>query len=128
MKRILLLITLAFSLTGLLAFRSYLSIDSVIVALRTGNAAELGKYMDDNVDLSLPDRSDNYSRAQAVLVLKDFFSRNGVSGFEVKHKGANGGNQFCIGQLSTKAGEYRTTVFMKAEGGKHVINEIKFTP
>lgn len=128
MKKILRLSAISFVLLGLVAFRSFLSIDSVIVALRTGNATELGKYMDENVDLSMPDRSDNYSRAQAVLVLKDFFSRNGVSGFEVKHKGANGGNQFCIGQLSTKAGEYRTTVFMKAEGGRHVINEIKFTP
>lgn len=127
MKQFVLLITVATTLIAATAFKA-LSIDSVISALRSGNATELSRHMDETVDLSLPDRSDNYSKAQAVLILKDFFSRNGVQGFEVKHKGENGGNQFCIGFLQTKAGQYRTTVFMKAEGGKHLIKEIKFQP
>lgn len=128
MKQALLSITLAFSFLALVAFKPALSIDSVISAIRSGNATELAKYMDDNLDLSLPDKTNSYSKAQAVLVLKDFFTRNGVSGFEVKHKGDNGGNQYCIGTLQTKAGAYRTTVFMKAQGGRQLIKEIKFQP
>lgn len=128
MKQFLLLITVVVAFFTFSAFKPSLSIDSVISALRTGNTTELARYMDENVDLSLPDRSDSYSKAQAVLILKDFFTRNGVTGFQVKHKGDNSGNQYCIGTLQTKAGPYRTTVFMKAQGDKQLIKEIKFQP
>jgi hypothetical protein len=44
----------------------------------------------------------------------------------VKHKGDQGGGQFCIGTLQTKSGNYRTMVFMKAKGNKQVMKEIRF--
>ncbi len=128
MKKFLLLITVACSLLALLAFRPGQSIDSVIGALRNGNSSELSRYMEGNLDISMPEKSDTYSKAQAVLILKDFFARNGVTGFEVKHKGDNKGNEYCIGMLNTRSGTYRTTVFMKADGGKQLIKEIRFQP
>ena len=110
------------------AFKPISGLDDVISALRSGNAAEVGKYVDENVELSLPDKSDNYSKAQAVMILKDFFATNGVTGFETKHTGDNSGNQFCIGTLHTKSGDYRTTVFMKTRNGRQSVKEIKFQP
>lgn len=128
MKKYLLLLTLAFSIIKLSAFGPGQSIESVIGALRNGNTSELSRYMDGNLDISMPNKTDTYSKAQAVLILKDFFARNGVTGFEVKHKGDNKGNEYCIGMLNTKSGTYRTTVFMKADGGKQLIKEIRFQP
>jgi hypothetical protein len=110
------------------AFKPVNGIDDVISALRVGNATEVGKYIDENVELSLPDKSDNYSKAQAIMILKDFFANNVVSGFETKHTGDNSGNQFCIGTLHTKSGDYRTTVFMKTRNGRQSVKEIKFQP
>jgi hypothetical protein len=101
-------------------------IDQVINALRSGDASELAKYFDDNVELALPEKSDNYSKAQALLILKDFFSNNGVKSFEVKHKGEQAGGYFCIGTLQTKAGNYRTTVFMKTKSGRQLVKDIRF--
>ncbi len=109
------------------SFRTQGSIDSVINALRSGNSSELAKYFDDNVELSLPDKSDNFSKAQAQLIVKDFFTNNGVKGFDLKHKGdSNGGGHFCIGTLQTNAGNFRTNVFMKIKNGKEVVKEIRF--
>src|SRR4030095_2682816 len=102
------------------------SLDDVIVALKDGKASELGKFMDDNVEISLPDKSNNYSKAQAVLILKDFFDNNEVKSFEVKHKGDQNGDQYCVGTLQTKSGNYRTTVFMKTKTGKDYIKAIRF--
>ncbi|MCC7402083.1 MAG: DUF4783 domain-containing protein [Chitinophagaceae bacterium] len=113
-------------LVVLTAFTQKNDIDGVIGALRSGNAEELSRYFDDNVELTLPDKSDNYSRAQAVLILRDFFSNNSVSNFELKHKGDNGGGQFCIGTLQTKTGNFRTTVFMKLKGSRQVVKQIRF--
>jgi hypothetical protein len=101
-------------------------IDEVIGALRSGNATELSKYFDDNVELTLPDKSDNYSKAQAQLIVKDFFSNNGVKGFDLKHKGESPGGHFCIGTLQTNNGNFRTNVFMKLKNGKEVVKEIRF--
>lgn len=120
-------LTGALFLFVLTAFTPARNIDNVINALRTGNSGVLGQYIEENVDIALPDKTESYSKAQAVMILKDFFSRNGVTGFEVKHKGNNSGNEFCIGMLQTRSGTYRTTVFMKAKGGRQIIKEIRFT-
>jgi Domain of unknown function (DUF4783) len=102
------------------------NLDEVIGALKDGKASELGKYMDDNVEISLPDKSNSYSKAQAVLILKDFFDNNEVKSFEVKHKGDQNGGQYCVGTLQTKSGNYRTTVFMKTKTGKDYVKAIRF--
>lgn len=101
-------------------------IDEVIIALKSGNTSELSRFIDENVEISLPEKSNSYSKAQAVVILKDFFSNNGVRTFEVKHKGDNGSGQFAIGTLQTRSGNYRTTVFMKMKGNKQVVREIRF--
>lgn len=102
------------------------TIDEVIGALRSGNSTELSKYFDDNVELTLPEKSDSYSKAQAQLIVKDFFNNNNVKGFDLKHKGDSPGGHFCIGTLQTNAGNFRTNVFMKSRNGKEVIKEIRF--
>lgn len=101
-------------------------LDGVVNALRSGNATELARYIDDNVEIALPTKSDSYSKAQAVMVLKDFFNNSGVQGFEKQFTGENGGSQFCVGNLKTRSGTYRTTVFMKTKEGRQVVKEIRF--
>jgi hypothetical protein len=125
MKTVLSLLLVS-SVVMLSSFAQSANIDGVIGALRSGNTAEMSKYFDDNVELTLPDKSDNYSKAQATLILKDFFSNNGVKGFDVKHKGDQGGGQFCIGTLQTQTGNFRTTVFMKIKSNRDVVKEIRF--
>jgi F420-dependent methylenetetrahydromethanopterin dehydrogenase len=115
-----------FSSLVMLSFTDQGAIDEVIDALKQGNAVEIGKYMDDAVELTLPDKSNSYSKAQAVLVLKDFFVNNDVKSFDVKHKGNQNGGQYCVGTLQTKSGNYRTTVFLKLKAGKEVVKEIRF--
>jgi hypothetical protein len=101
-------------------------LDEVIAALNRGNAAELARYVDDNIEIGLPDKTDTYSRAQALMIFRDFFANNGVRSFTVKHQGDNGGRQFCIGTLSTRTGAYRTTVFMTTKAGKQLVKEVRF--
>ena len=104
------------------------SIDEVIGALRSGNANELSRYFDDNVEVTLPVKSDSYSKAQAQLILKDFFANNDVRGFELKHKGESPGGHYCIGTLQTKSGNFRAHVFMKSKGDKELVKELRFQP
>jgi len=114
------------SVIMLSSFTKQSNIDAVIGALRSGSANDLSIYLDDKVELTMPDQSDSYSKAQAVLILKDFFNNNDVKSFEVKHKGDGGGGQFCVGTLQTRSGNFRTTVFMKVKNNKEVVKEIRF--
>ncbi len=119
----------SFLVASLIMFSSFTqsgNIEGVISALRSGNATELAKYFDDNVELTLPVKSDSYSKAQAQVILKDFFANNGVKTFELKHKGNSPGGNYCIGTLQTKSGNFRAHVFMKAKGSKDVLKEIRF--
>ena len=102
------------------------NIDEIVVAIRLGNAAQLSRYFDSRVDISLPDKTDSYSRNQAEMVIRDFFSSIGVRNFEIKYKGENNGSKYCIGTLKTRNGDYRTKLFMKQKESKQVLQEIAF--
>jgi len=108
------------------SFTLFLSIDEVVSAIKSGDAAAVAKHFDNTVEITMPDKSNNYSRSQAEMVLKDFFSTNGVKDFQVKHKGENAGSQYCIGTMITKNGSFRTTVFMKQKNDKQLLQEIRF--
>jgi len=110
----------------LVSFTPSYSIEQVLDALRAGNASQLAKYFDSRVDISLPNKSDNFSKNQAEMILKDFFASNEVRSFQVKHKGENNGSQFCIGLLQTKNGNFRTKLYMKQKGSEQVVQEIAF--
>src|SRR3982750_3753575 len=120
--------TLLFTLLVFSSFRQSNNIDGVIGALRSGDATELSKYFDENVELSMPVKADSYSKAQAQVIVKDFFSNNGVKGFELKHKGDSPGGHYCIGTLQTRSGNFRAHVFMKTKGDKELVKEFGFQP
>ena len=123
MKRFFTLLATTVLLTS---FTLYLSIDEVVNGLKNGDAAQIARYFDNTVEITMPDKSNNYSKNQAEIVLKDFFSTNGIKNFEVNHKGENAGSQYCIGTLVTKNGSFRTTVFMKQKNDKQFLQEIRF--
>jgi hypothetical protein len=124
MKKFFTLVLVSFTIVSFTT--SFLGLDDVVAALKAGNASQIAKYFDNTVDITLPQKSNSYSKSQAEMILKDFFNNNPVRTFTVKHKGDNAGSEYCIGQLVTKNGAYRTTVFMKQKGDKQFLQEIRF--
>ena len=115
-----------FMVTLLSSFKINAGIDDVVAAMKTGNASQLAKFFDNNIEIAMPDKSNTYSKSQGELVLKDFFNNNGVITFEVIHSGDNAGAQYVIGNLQTKKGTYRTTIYIKQKADKQVLQEIRF--
>jgi len=114
--------------TALLLFSSFqlISVDDVVNGMKSGNASMVSKFFDNTVELTFPDKSNAYSKSQAELVLKDFFTTNVVKSFLVVHRGDNENSQYCIGILETKNGEYRTTFYLKQKGDKQLLQELRF--
>jgi len=78
----------------LLSFTTLVGIEDVVASLKTGNASQIARYFDNTVEITLPAKSNSYSKSQAEMILRDFFANNPVKSFEVLHKGDNGGSQF----------------------------------
>lgn len=123
MKKILSSLILIISLSSL---TNATGIDDVLTALKTGNASQVARYFDQTVDITLPGKSNNYSKSQAEIVLKDFFRINSIRSFSIIHQGENAGSQYCIGNLVTSNGTFRTTIFMKQKGDKQALQELRF--
>lgn len=120
------LLTSVILLISLCSFTLSSGIDGVLVALKSGNATQVARYFDKTVDITLPGKSNNYSKSQAEMVLRDFFRMNSIRSFNVIHQGENSGSQYCIGNLVTTKGTFRTTIFMKMKGEKHALQELRF--
>ncbi|MEP6711560.1 MAG: DUF4783 domain-containing protein [Ferruginibacter sp.] len=123
MKRFLLI---GSTLLFLMSFTTRSGINDIINAIKSGNATEIAKYFDNTVEITLPEKSNSYSKSQGELVLRDFFNNNAVKGFTIIHQGENAGSHYCIGTLITKSGSFRTTIYMKQKGDKQTLQEIRF--
>lgn len=122
MKKLLLSLAIGTLLTSFVA----ISFTEILDAIKKGDAAEVAKFFDNTVEITLPEKSNSYSKSQAELVLREFFNANTVKGFEVIHQSENAASQYCIGNLKTSNGQYRITIYMKQKGNKQVVQEIRF--
>jgi hypothetical protein len=110
----------------LVSYRSFDNLDVVVTAIRSGNVTHLSPFFDVRVDITLPDKSDTYSKTQAEMVIGDFFNTNVVQNFKITQQGESGGTVFCAGILQTRSGNYRTSLFFRQKGDKHFLQEIRF--
>ncbi len=116
---------------------AFLAISSTVFALdiyeeignsiRSGDAKQLASFFDNSVDLTVLDKENVYSKAQAEFVIKDFFSKNPPKSFNMIHKGASPeGTQYAIGNLVTTNGKsLRVSFYIKNTGGKSAIQELR---
>ncbi len=95
-------------------------------ALQSGNSSNLAKYFDGNVEVTILNTEAVYSKSQAEMVIKNFFSGNSPRAYKVVHNGDSGsGAKFQIGELTTSGGTYRTYVYAKEKMGTMLIQEIR---
>lgn len=96
-------------------------------ALKSGNTAVLSKNFDKRIDITLDDNSDNYSKDQAEVILRDFLNKFSVREFTIIHKGSSpNGAQYIVGNLKTNKGSYRTYIYVKKTDDVTYIQEIRF--
>jgi|GEM_PF-220683 hypothetical protein len=128
-NRILLWLVLCAGLfTGLNGYsQSAEVIDQIKEAIKAGSAKELSKYFHQTVDVTIEGKLENYSKAQAEFVLRDFFKAHAPSEFTIIHQGSSkGGQPFAIGQYKSGADTYRVWMKIKTVDKDQLIQEISF--
>jgi hypothetical protein len=120
-----LMILLTITLSVQSAFDIYENISN---AIRNGNSSEISNFFNTNVDLTIGNQEEVYSKAQAEQVLKDFFVKNTPRSFTLIHQGlSKEGAKYAIGNLTTQQGNnYRTYFFIKQVGRSEFIQELRF--
>lgn len=101
--------------------------DDIGTAIRSGDAKQIARFFNNNVDLTIFNQEEVYSKAQAEMVLKDFFSKNAPKSFTIIHKGVSKeGARYAIGTFTTTQGQnIRTYFFVKESGGTASIQELR---
>ena len=108
-----------------LAFMSDI-IDGISTAIRSGNPKNISKYFIENIDLKVIAQEDVYSRQQAEMILKDFFTKHPVKSYTVAHKSEpKAGSQYVIGTLETENGKFRIYFLIKTTGSETLIQQFR---
>ncbi|NMC38012.1 MAG: DUF4783 domain-containing protein [Bacteroidales bacterium] len=100
----------------------------ISIAIKTGNASELAKYMNSTVELLLLQQEDFYKKNIAETILKDFFSQYQTREFVIRHQGARNDAQYAIGNLETEKGVFRVYFLLKKVGPELLIHQIRIEP
>lgn len=101
--------------------------DQVAAGLQRGDASVVARYFGDLVDVTINKKQNNYSPAQAEMVLRDWLGKNAPSKYEPEHNGTSSGNtvHYHIGQLATNTGKYRVYLLFKTRNGDEQLSEIR---
>ena len=122
-KRILFTVSVLLALSG--AVKAQSALEDVSNGVRTGNVALIAPYFDNVVPITLNNTLSTYSRAQAEMVLKDFFSRNTPKEFLVANSGNANNARFVIGELMTTTGKYSVYILLKEKEHVFYLQELR---
>ena len=123
MKKLLVSLILVTSICSILVADIYTEING---AMKSGNFKTIANYFNSSVELNIPGADGLYSKAQAELLMKDFFAKNTPKNFTLKHDGiSQDGSKYSIGALETSAGSFRTYYYLKNNNGSFLIKELR---
>lgn len=126
MKKIILVFTLFFAASVYAAVFPGVP-ENIAAAIKLGNSKELARYFAPNVELVIGSKSGSYSKAQAEIMVKDFFVKNAVKDYKVMHQGNSQDNSlYTIGDLSTSTKSYRTYYLLRKSGDSYSIHQLRF--
>ncbi len=102
-------------------------ITNIVAAITAGDAKKLAVYFNSTVDLTVPSGDGTYSKSQAEMIVKNFFSQYPPVSFKINQQGSsNEGAQFSIGTLLTKTAKFRTYILLKKINGIPLIHQLQF--
>ena len=131
MKRIsAIIILLAITTTisaSLLFYNTTDIITDISTAIKSGVSSNVSKYFNSTLDLTTPDNEGTYSKTQAELILKDFFTKNPPASFTINHQGSSvDGSQYAIGSYVSGTTSYRTYFLLKKAAAGSLIQKLEF--
>lgn len=118
-KHYLLFLSLLFSIASFAQAK-----DKASSSLKVGDAKSLVSVFNLNTDMTILDQDDLFSKADAEVILNNFFLKNKPTQFHIIHEGkSSSGEEFIIGSLETENGNFRVSFYYKNVNGKELIQQ-----
>lgn len=100
---------------------------SIAAAINSGDSKKLASYFNSSIDLTVPGTDGTYSKSQAEMIVKSFFSKFPPLSFKINQQGSsNEGSQFAIGTMYTKTSTFRTYFLIKKVNNTPLIHQLQF--
>lgn len=99
--------------------------EKISLAIKAGDAKELCSFFNSTVELTVVDKEDIYSKAQAEVILSEFFKKNIVTNFELVHKGGNDLTSYFIGNMVTKTKKFRVYFLLKKDKDENLVHQLQ---
>ncbi len=126
MKKVISIIIISFVLMNLGSFSIPQEIPrDIAIAFKVGNAEELSRFFNNNIELVILDKEDVYSKAQAEQIIDNFFTDHFPKTFQIIHQGGGDETQFAIGKLVTFNGTFRVYLLLKTKNDKPFIHQLR---
>ena len=97
----------------------------IVNSLQKGDDSKLASYFNENVELEVPARKDVYSKAQARLIVAEFFKMNKPKQFSIIHQDKKEEAQYAVGNLKTNTGVYKVYFLLKTRNNKSYIHQLR---
>jgi hypothetical protein len=119
-------LTVVFVLFSSAAWTQQNESELIANAFRSGDINSIANYFPSNLDMTVVETEDVFSKAQAIQILNRFFKENQPNGFIIKHQGSSQNNDFYqIGTLKTTSGDFRVTYFIRKDGNEILIKRLR---
>ena len=93
-------------------------------SFKKGDSRSLARHFNDNIELVVLANENVYSKSQAELILRNFFSENKPIGFDLLHAGGKE-TRFAIGNLITEKGDFRIYFLLKQKDSVSLIHLLR---
>jgi hypothetical protein len=101
--------------------------NEVKTAFNKGNSQQLANYFNKSIELLINQKEEVYSKAQAELIIKDFFNKHEPDTFKIENEGVSDGINYSIGILLTTNGKFRIYIGFGKYSGRSYINRINIS-
>jgi hypothetical protein len=104
------------------------ALEDMVNYVRNSDVPSMSRFFDDIVTITMKGTQSAYSKAQAEMILKDFFAKNVVKEFVVMQNGTapNNNSRYAIGNLNTSNGTYQLYILLKLKDKNFLLHEIRF--
>ena len=102
-------------------------LEDMVNAIRNDRVADMVKYFDNFVPLTINNNQSIYSHNQAEVILKDFFDKNATREFTVMDNGSpDNYSKFIIGSLTAINGiKFNVYILMRLKDGNYMLQDLR---
>lgn len=102
-------------------------IEQVGKFLATGNSTDLAAHFNESLSVAILNEEANYQKAQAQVVVQEFFADYSPQSFTLIHSGESSeGSKFGTGTLSTLNGSFRVYYLIRSSDSGFLIHDLRF--